>query len=48
MVLAMNGSSVFLILYRSLIPCMDPADGNFHEANTLVEVRGERLKLLGE
>ena len=39
---------MFLILYSSFIPCMDPADGNFQEANTLVELRGKRLKLLGD
>ena len=48
MAVVVNGYPVFLILYSSFIPCMDPADGNFQEANTLVEVRGERLKLLGD
>ena len=48
MVEVVNGYSEFLILYSSFIPCMDPVDGNFQEANTLVEVRGERMKLLGD
>ena len=48
MVLAMNEESVSLILYSSFIPCMDPADGNAQEATTLVELRGERMKLLGD
>ena len=48
MVMAVNGSSVFVILYSSFIPCREPADGNRQEANTLVEERGERLKLLGD
>ena len=47
MALVVNGYSVFLILYSSFIPCMDPADGNSQEASTLVELMGERLKLLG-
>ena len=46
--MAVNGSSVFVILYSSFIPCMEPADGNRQEANTLVEERDERLKLLGD
>ena len=48
MVMAVNGSSVFVILYSSFIPCRESADGNRQEANTLVEERGERLKLLGD
>ena len=39
---------MFIILYSSFIPCMESADGNFQEASTLVEVRVERLKLLGD
>ena len=41
MAVAVNGSSVFVILYSSFIPCREPADGNRQEANTLVEERGE-------
>ena len=43
--MVVNGSSVLLILYSSVIPCKEPADGNRQEANTLVEERGESLKL---
>ena len=43
-----NGYSAFLILYSSFIPCMEPVDGNSQEASTLVELRGERWKLLGD
>ena len=43
--MVVNGSSVFLTLYSSVIPCKEPADGNRQEANTLVEERGESLKL---
>ena len=48
MVMAVNGSSVSEILYSSFIPCKEPADGNRQEANTLVEERGESLKLRGD
>ena len=48
MVMAVNGSSVSIILYSSFIPCREPAGGNCQEANTLVEERGERLKLRGD
>ena len=48
MVEVVNGYPVFLILYSSFIPCIDPVDGSFQEANTLVELRGKRLKLLGD
>ena len=48
MAMAVNGSSVLVILYSSFIPWNEPADGNFQEANTLVEERGERLKLRGD
>ena len=48
MVEVVNRFCEFLILYSSFIPCMDPADGNFQEADTLVELKGERLKLLGD
>ena len=43
--MAVNGSSVLLILYSSVIPCKEPAGGNRQEANTVVEERGESLKL---
>ena len=43
--MVVNESSVLLILYSSVIPCKEPADGNRQEANTLVEERGESLKL---
>ena len=46
--MAVNGSSVLLILYSSVIPCKKAADGNRQEANTLVEERGESLKLRGD
>ena len=46
--MVVNGSSVLLILYSSVIPCKEAADGNRQEANTLVEERGESLKLRGD
>ena len=46
--MVVNGSSVLLILYSSVIPCKEPADGYRQEANTLVEERGESLKLRGD
>ena len=46
--MVVNGSSVLLILYSSVIPCKEPAYGNRQQANTLVEERGESLKLRGD
>lgn len=46
--MVVNGSSVLLILYSSVTPCEKPADGNFQEAKTLVEEKGESLKLRGD
>ena len=43
--MVVNGSSVLLILYSSVIPSKEPVDGNRQEANTLVKERGESLKL---